>query len=168
MAYASDFALGRLLRIVDDMLSSIDNLRLQNQIRDELSKLRTQNQVGNPQENEVSLDTLRAKYDGIAKRYLELKQPFHWNIVGRDNSENTNRDVEQYLELIEFSAFVGSFEILEIYGFQSLKKFGGDYILAENSDFYFDVFSFWLSQNPGEALENYYEYGRNRFRELIS
>lgn len=163
MSSISDVALAGLLRILDNMLSSTENLGIREQFREELSRLsdQTSNQ-------EINISELREKYFYIAQRYLSLKQPFSWNIRGYDNSENGERDINQYLELIEFSAFTGTYSLLEEYGFDCLEDFGGSFILGESYSYYYEAFHYLLQSRASYATKEYFQYIFGRFEALCN
>jgi|GEM_PF-6892354 len=139
----SEVALEGLLRIVNGILTTVERLSLQQQFREKLIEV-----VHAGQEDTSQIDSLKEEYKKFADRYLTLKQPFHWNVDGGDNSNNSQEDIDQYLELVEFCAFVGDLDLLKKWGVDSLRCNGGKYILSENFDYYINAFQFSKQESP--------------------
>ena len=139
----SSVALEGTLRIVNEILTAVDNVGLQQQLRQELSRV-----VANRNAPNIPVKALQQQYREFAERYLIIKQPFHWNTVYPNDRANFEKDVDQYLELVEFCAFLQSTELLQTWGINVLASTGGRYVLAAPAPSYVNAFSYAMREVP--------------------
>lgn len=148
----SSVALEGTLRIVNNILTAVDNVGLQQQLRQELARV-----IAQQSDSNIPVKELQQQYKEFAQRYLVIKQPFHWNVNNPNDPSNFSRDIDQYLELVEFCAFLQNTELLESWGINSLNFHGGPYTLAATASEYVNAFEYAIQQVP-DVIKPYLQW----------
>jgi len=140
---------------MDGILTAVERLGLESELRDQLATILSQNQP---------VAELQQQYQKFVGRYLAVKQPFHWNSSAH-GTPDAEKDIDQYLELVEFCAFVENTELLEQWGLNILEYWGGNRTLAESPNYYVRAFKFVMDDSP-DTIKPYLKWLIEVFKQL--